>query len=179
MRRRLTIWTLAIGALAAEPVEAADDMTRGAAVKECIEAAGSLYAIPPAILVILLDVEGGQLGEVSPNKDKDGEIKSFDIGPMQVNDAWLPKLAAHWRASKEATYLALRDEFCANVEGGAWILRQALEEAKGDLWEAIGLYHSHTEARKTAYLEKVLQRAQQMQKRALFESSADASRTPR
>lgn len=170
---------LAIAGLASFGAHAAEVVTPGTAVMACIDAAGRAHTVPPAILVVLLEVEGGRLGEVSPNKDKNGDIKSVDIGPMQVNDAWLPKLAAHWRASKEAAYLALRDEFCANIEGGAWILRQALDEAKGDLWEAIGLYHSHTESHKAEYLGKVLLRAQDLQRRGFSELAAVDARGAR
>jgi len=63
--------------------------------------------------VILLNMENGRLGEVTGNSNH-----TVDIGPMQVNASWLPKLAAHWKASKEETYRALRDEVCANIEGG-------------------------------------------------------------
>jgi hypothetical protein len=168
MKMKFAAFALGIVALNSLPARAADDMARGAFVKDCIDAAASAHAVPPAILLILLNVENGRLGEVSQNKNK-----TVDIGPMQVNDSWLPKLAAHWRASVDATYLALRDEFCANIEGGAWILRQALDEAKGDIWEGVGLYHSHTERHKTDYLRKVLQHAERLQKRAATESVAD------
>jgi len=66
---------------------------------------------------------------------------------MQVNDSWLPKLAAHWKASKEETYRALRDEVCANIEGGAWILRQASMKRMA-IYGGVGLFHSHKEAQK-------------------------------
>jgi len=166
--KRIFVCAIAIAALNASPTRAADDMARGAFIKECIDAAASAHAVPPAILLILLNVENGRLGEVSQNTNK-----TVDIGPMQVNDSWLPKLAAHWRASVDATYLALRDEFCANIEAGAWILRQALDEAKGDIWQGVGLYHSHTERHKTEYLRKVLQHAGRLQKRASAELIAD------
>ncbi|MGB8840982.1 MAG: lytic transglycosylase domain-containing protein, partial [Aliidongia sp.] len=115
-----------------------------------LAAAAEAYHLPPALLVILLDVEGGSLGRVTVNRNG-----SVDIGPMQVNDTWLVKLARHWRAPKQAVYAALRDEICANLEGGAWILRQAIDEAHGDLWDGVGIYHSHDPARKAAYLKRV------------------------
>ncbi len=51
---------------------------------------------------------------------------TVDIGPMQVNQIWIPQLAAHWHATAADTFIALRDNFCANVEAGASILRQGL-----------------------------------------------------
>jgi hypothetical protein len=161
MRRALAILAVSL-VTACEPVRAADDLAKGTFVKACIDAAARAYSIPSEVLLILLNVENGRLGAVSQNKND-----TVDIGPMQVNQIWLPKLAEHWRASREATYRALRDEFCANVEGGAWILRQALDEAEGDLWEGIGLYHSHNERHKTDYLRQVLAQGRRLQRQAV------------
>ncbi len=44
---------------------------------------------------------------------------------MQVNQIWLPEVAAHWHATMADAYDALRDNFCANVEAGAWICAAA------------------------------------------------------
>jgi len=92
-------------------------------IEACLKAAAELHHVSAGVLALLLNVEGGRLRDVSANPNG-----TVDIGPMQVNDAWVPKVAAHWRASPDATYRALRDNFCANVEGGAWILKQALDD---------------------------------------------------
>jgi len=123
-------------------------------IRACIEAAAKAHGLPPTVLVILLRVEGGRLGRVSDNTNA-----TVDIGPMQVNEIWLPKLAARWGASVPDTFLALRDNFCANLEGGAWILRQGMDEARGDFWQGVGYYHSHAPEHKADYLRKVLQQA--------------------
>ena len=88
---------------------------------------------------------------------------------MQVNQIWVPMVAAHWRASVSQAYRALRDDFCANVEAGAWILRQGIDEARGDFWEGVGYYHSHDPGYKAVYLRKVLHQALQL--------AAEAART--
>lgn len=120
-------------------------------IEQCILAAAQLHDLPPAVIVVLLNVEGGQLGRVSRNSND-----TVDVGPMQVNQIWLPKLAAHWHASVEASFLALRDNICANVEGGAWILREALDEAHGDFWQGVAIYHSHDPDYQHQYLGRVL-----------------------
>jgi soluble lytic murein transglycosylase-like protein len=140
-------------------LHASDLDARGNFVVSCIEAAAEAHRLPPAMLVVLINVEGGSLGKVNSNANA-----TVDIGPMQVNQIWLDKLAKRWRASREETYRALRDEVCANIEGGAWILRQALDEARGDFWEGVALYHSHNEPHKTNYLRKVLRQVQKLQK---------------
>ena len=71
---------------------------------------------------------------------------TVDIGPMQVSQILAPYVAtvrALERNWFRQPMLALRDNFCANVEAGAWILRQGLNEAHGDFWEGVGYYHSH------------------------------------
>ena len=146
---------LALLASSTAPAGAADDLAGGNAPADCVLAAASVHRLPPLILVILLEVEGGTLGQVSrPNANG-----TVDIGPMQINQSWVPKVARHWGTSEAAAFAALRDRLCPNVEGGAWILRQAIDEADGDLWEGVGRYHSHDPARKGQYLRQVLRQA--------------------
>ena len=123
-----------------------------ARVHGCIAAAASLYRLPQSLILILLRVEGGQLGAVSSNTND-----TVDIGPMQVNTIWVSPIARHWRTTPQSAYSALRDNFCANIEGGTWILRQALDEAGGDFWSGVGIYHSHNAIQKETYLRKVLE----------------------
>lgn len=127
-------------------------------IEGCLQAAAATYRLSPVVLVILLHVEGGQLGRVSGNTNA-----TVDIGPMQVNEIWLPDVARHWRATVAQAFLALRDNFCANVEAGAWILRRGLDEARGNFWQGVGYYHSHDPVHKTAYLRKVLDQALRLQ----------------
>ena len=128
----------------------------------CIESAAAVYRLPPAVIVILLSVEGGALGHISQNTNA-----TVDIGPMQVNSTWVPAVAKHWRASPSDTFAALRDNFCANVEAGSWILRQAMDEAHGDFWGGVGFYHSHDPGYRAAYLRKVLRQALRLEALAL------------
>ena len=140
--------------------------TAGQVIESCLLAAASAHRVPPAVLVILLNVEGGRLGRVSGNTNA-----TVDIGPMQINEIWLPELSRRWRATVAQTFLALRDNFCANVEAGAYILRQGLDEARGDFWTGVGYYHSHNPVHKTNYLRKVLDHALRLQ------TAAERSRT--
>ena len=70
----------------------------------CLTEAAAMHRLPPAMLVVLLTVEGGTLGHVSRNTNG-----TVDIGPMQVNTVWVPRIAAHWRTTPASTYAALRD----------------------------------------------------------------------
>jgi hypothetical protein len=136
----------------------------------CIAAAASVHRVPPAIVLILLDVEGGRLGTVSRDAND-----TADIGPMQVNTIWVPRIARHWRSSPDAAFLALRDSFCANVEGGTWILRQALDEANGDFWSGVAIYHSHDPVHQRIYLREVLAWTQRLRERSRSQSPAAAA----
>ena len=146
----------------------ANDLTGANQIEGCITAAANLYRVPPAVLVILLNVEGGSLGRVSSNQNG-----TVDIGPMQVNLIWLPDLAKHWHASRADTFQALRDNFCANVEAGAWILRRGLDQAPGDFWQGVGYYHSHNPALTAVYLRLVLNQAERLQNLAAGSASTE------
>jgi hypothetical protein len=148
------------GALALIP--AVGQAASPAPVVACIESAASIYRLPVAVVVILLSVEGGSLGRISQNTNQ-----TVDIGPMQVNSIWVPAVAKHWRASPSDAYAALRDNFCANVEAGTWILHQAMDEAHGDFWEGVGFYHSHDPGYRADYLRKVLHQTLRLQAMAV------------
>ena len=156
MRNALLSGVLALF-LTAGAADAADT-GNGATIRGCLEAASRAYRVPPAILVVLLNVEGGSLGAVSQNTNG-----TVDIGPMQVNQIWVPQVAAHWSTTNDRAYRALRDNLCANVEAGAWILRQGLDEAHGNFWDGVGYYHSHDPGHKQTYLRSVLQQVLRLQ----------------
>jgi hypothetical protein len=156
---------LAIGLTVGVPARADEAMIEG-----CLKAAAEVHHVPAGVLVLLISVEAGQLGSVSQNVNG-----TVDIGPMQVNDTWLSKIATHWDTSPEEAYRALRDSFCANVEGGAWILRQALDEARGDLWEGVALYHSHSPVHKLEYMRLVYDQAMRLKREAERDATRDVA----
>ena len=161
---------MALLAIVSGPAKAGSSVNDQVTIQGCITAAAKLYRLPPAVLVILLNVERGSLGRVSPNTNG-----TVDIGPIQVNEIWVPEIAAHWNATISDAYKALRDNFCANVEAGAWILRRGLDEARDDFWEGVGYYHSHTPEHKSRYLRDVLREVLRL--RALVEQADASTRT--
>jgi hypothetical protein len=96
-------------------------------IEGCLKAAAEVDHVPAGVLVLLISVEAGRLGAVSQNANG-----TVDIGPMQVNDTWLSKIAEHWGVSREEAYRALRDSFCANVEGGAWDAWRQVHKVAGE-----------------------------------------------
>lgn len=110
----------------------------------CIRAAANYYRLPPLALVGILGAEGGRPGQAVRNTDG-----SEDLGPMQINSRWLPRLARYGLTRK-----TLLGDSCANVWAGAWIL--ALDYSRdGDVWRAIGHYHSGRPAESRKYRLRV------------------------
>jgi len=73
---------------------------------------------------------------------------TLDLGLMQINTSWLPKLAQAG-ISRER----LMDP-CTNILVGAWVLHDAVQR-HGLSWKAVGVYHSPTAWRQRAYAAKV------------------------
>ncbi len=117
----------------------------------CLMLAAQTYTLPPAVLVGIYHVESGRVGqEVGPNKNG-----TYDLGPMQINTMWLPKLAGYWGVSETAARQWVRDDPCVNVGVAAWILRNNLDETS-DLATAIAHYHSRTPHFGGPYKSKVV-----------------------
>lgn len=123
----------------------------GKILAACLLLAAQTYSVPPAVLLGIYQVEGGQVGQaVGPN-----ENGSYDLGPMQINTIWLPELSRHWGVSTETAKRWVKDDPCTNVGVAAWILRQHLNETD-DLSAAIANYHSKTPRFGQAYKKKVV-----------------------
>ncbi|MDD3028807.1 MAG: lytic transglycosylase domain-containing protein [Alphaproteobacteria bacterium] len=117
----------------------------------CVLLAASTYQVPEAIVIGIMNVEGGRIGqEVGPNKNG-----TYDLGPMQVNTRWLPELQKAWKVSEKTARSWVRDDGCVNVHVATWILRQKIDAA-GSLWEGVAAYHSTTPKHGIPYANKVL-----------------------
>jgi soluble lytic murein transglycosylase-like protein len=116
----------------------------------CIFTAAQTYAVPPSVLLGILNVEGGRTGQAVANTNG-----SYDLGPMQINTIWIPQLAGYWGVSPRTALKMVRDDACVNVGVGAWILRTKMNET-GSLTKGIAHYHSATPAYGYAYSQKVI-----------------------
>lgn len=118
---------------------------------ECINQAAVTYYVPAQVIISVLAVEGGEVGSASPNKNG-----SVDYGPMQINSAWLPKIASYGYTQQQLQY-----DPCVNVMVGAWILSNRIAESvavAGDnnYWKGVAGYHSRTPYYNQRYQTKVL-----------------------
>lgn len=71
-----------------------------------------------------------------------------DIGLMQINSTWLPKLAQY--GVSEANLF----DACTNAYVGTWILAQNIAKL-GNSWEAVGAYNAVTPSKRAAYVRRV------------------------
>lgn len=115
----------------------------------CLLIAAQTYQVPPGVLLGIMQVEGGRIGQAVGNTNG-----SYDLGPMQVNTVWLPTLARKWNTSQSTAMRWLRDDGCVNMAVSAWILRQRINYT-GDLWSGIAGYHSLTPGIGSRYASRV------------------------
>lgn len=111
----------------------------------CVMDAAHSQGVPLAAVVAILAAEDGQVGRVVVNRNG-----TYDMGPGGVNTTWLRPLA-----QRRISELTVRNNGCVNVMASAWIFRQALVEMKGNVWAAIGRYHSRTGALALNYQRRV------------------------
>lgn len=97
----------------------------------------------------LRDQEGGWIGAEIKNRDG-----SHDLGPLQINSWWIPRLAGMLARSPSQVRVWLRDDPCFNAEAARWIFLSALGATR-DYWRAVGVYHSPSEGRQRRYAAAV------------------------
>lgn len=119
-------------------------------IASCLLLASQTYHVPPAAMIGIMNIEGGRVGQQVLNVNG-----SYDLGPMQVNTLWLPRLARLWHVDERTAHVWVRDNGCINVYVAAWILRQKIDEG-GDIYAGIARYHSATGWRGARYADKVI-----------------------
>lgn len=118
---------------------------------ECVMDASRRFKIPVAIILTILDVEGGEVGVRASNKNG-----TWDLGPMQVNTCHMEELKPFGISKYD-----LQTNGCLNVQAGTWLLRQLLNR-HGKMLEAIGRYHSGNQPHKSNYQRKAIKAYRQL-----------------
>jgi soluble lytic murein transglycosylase-like protein len=75
---------------------------------------------------------------------------SHDIGLMQINSWWLPKLQRYGITEQQ-----LLADPCLNLNVGAWILSGTLRD-HGFNWRGLGAYNAKTDSLRAVYAAKVV-----------------------
>lgn len=125
-------------------------MSGALTVASCMLLAAQTYQVPAEILLGILQVEGGKIGQEVRNTNG-----SYDLGPMQINTIWLPELAKIWNVDKAKAKRWVRDDACTNIKVSAWILKQHYRETR-DYHKAVRYYHSRTPKFGNAYYDRVV-----------------------
>ena len=128
---------------------------------DCVLDAARVSGMPAAALFAILATEGGKTGEALSNKNG-----TWDLGGFQINTVHLKELAA-MGISPDAV---LRDGR-VNAYAAAWLLRKEYRRT-GNLWQAIGAYHSRTPYGRDAYIRRVKNNLERLRREGLFTLSA-------
>ena len=114
------------------------------AVACCIQAADN-YKIPREIVLAVAQTENGRAGLWVQNTNK-----TFDVGPMQFNTAWLKSMKKHGIDPEDVEAAG-----CYPYELAAWRLKTHIDNDKGDIWTRVANYHSRTPKFNQAYQQKL------------------------
>lgn len=100
----------------------------------CFDEAARRQKIDPALLYAIARAESSLRAD-AVNRSHFTSTKTVDIGLMQINSGWLPKLSRFGISERD-----LYDP-CTNVHVGAWILGQTMDR-HGNTWTAVGAYNT-------------------------------------
>ncbi len=123
---------------------------------ECITSASKASGMPLAALLGILATEGGRMGEALSNTNG-----TWDMGAFQINTCHITTLA-----NMGMTAHSVLTDGRVNAHVAAWLLRKEYMRT-GDIWQAIGAYHSRTPAKAYAYVVKVQKHLHMLQKQGL------------
>ena len=111
---------------------------------DCVAEAARVSDLPLAALIGILATETGRTGEALQNNNGTG-----DMGPVPVNTTHISE-----RVKLGIAPEAVLQDGCTNAYAAAWLLRKEYNRT-GNIWQAIGAYHSRTPHRRDAYIAQV------------------------
>jgi soluble lytic murein transglycosylase-like protein len=111
---------------------------------DCIDDAGSYAGVSSTLLRAIAQHESGMRAD-AVNRNTNG---TEDIGLMQINSSWLPKLAR-----EGITRTSLFDA-CINAYVGAWILSSNFAHY-GPTWDAVGAYNAVSPGKRMQYATQI------------------------
>jgi len=118
-------------------------------IARCIQVASAGRSWLEKTLWGLRDQEAGWIGAEVPNSNG-----SHDLGPLQVNSFWVPRLASLTQRPAEQVRSWLINDPCFNVQAARWIFLEGLKLTQS-YWGAVGIYHSPTQWRQRRYVNSV------------------------
>lgn len=166
----ILVFTVPASSLAARPAQ--QRTTDERIVAACIARSAAGRDWLEKTLWGLRDQEGGWVGAEIANGDG-----SHDLGPLQVNSWWVPRLAAVTGRPERHVRHWLKQDACFNVEAARWIFLAGLAATR-DYWKAIGVYHSPTIWRQRRYAGSVAMKIRGRFGAVAFDVRTAASNAP-
>lgn len=106
----------------------------GWAWADCFAHHAARFGLEPELLRAIALVESGGRPQ-AVNGAHQSRTGTRDLGLMQINSAWLPRLRRHGIQEQDLF------EPCTSIEVGAWVLSD-LVERHGNTWDAVGAYNA-------------------------------------
>jgi len=119
------------------------------ALADCLDDAAQFHHVNVVLVRAIAQQESGMRANAI-NVNTDG---TEDIGLMQINSSWLPKLRRYG-----ITRAALFDA-CVNGYVGTWILASNIRQF-GPTWKAVGAYNAVSTNRQLVYANTIYRRIQ-------------------
>jgi soluble lytic murein transglycosylase-like protein len=129
---------------AKEALTAGQREYNGKNTDNCWISVSEKYNIPVYLLMSIAMVESN-MNAGAINKNKNGSV---DIGFMQINNTWLPRLRTFGIQEQH-----LKNP-CVSIHVGAWVLASNFHQM-GFNWKAIGAYNARNEHKRWIYAQKV------------------------
>jgi soluble lytic murein transglycosylase-like protein len=130
----------------------------------CFVQAGDLYKVDYRLLKAIGIVESG----LRTNAVNSNSNKSEDVGIMQINSFWFPKLSQFGIDRTK-----LMTDACVNIHVGAWILAQNMRQL-GNTWNAVGAYNARNPEKRVIYVNKVWRQYETITAYDLTKNKTDA-----
>lgn len=127
---------------------------------DCLDDAAAYFSVDPVLVRAIAQHESGMRANAI-NRNRNG---SYDIGLMQINSSWLPRLA-----TKGISEQSLFDP-CVNGYVGTWILRANIERL-GPTWKAVGAYNAVSPDKQLRYANRIYGRWRALQRAGVSQPS--------
>jgi soluble lytic murein transglycosylase-like protein len=116
---------------------------------DCLDDAARYHRVSVQVVRAIAQQESGMRPYVT-NRNTDG---SEDIGLMQINSSWLPKLG-RFGITRQHLFDA-----CVNAYVGTWILASNIKQF-GPTWKAVGAYNAVSSNKQLVYANNIYRRLQ-------------------
>lgn len=116
---------------------------------DCLDDAARYHRVSVQLVRAIAQQESGMRPYVTSRNSNGSE----DIGLMQINSSWLPKLS-RFGISRQHLFDA-----CVNAYVGTWILAANIKQF-GATWKAVGAYNAVSSSKQLVYANNIYRRLQ-------------------